>query len=422
MDRDLGALNEMPVLQTAGSPTANELLQIQNAAGLHYQWGRKDPFPAFHENINGNPYDIFLGKANADGSITYSLLTASAFEASGGNYIIPYATYTNAGNANVLSTDKTADKISKVLGYSAKNPLVFMIPSTLIPFNINAPWYTMGTDWLINQPNLFSDRWGKGTVKSPFDPCPEGWRIPDTDAGIDGANLGGTPWYKKNVFVNEKNALTDYLGTPIKNGSATLGYAFQNPSYKIGNYGKTGVRGNRSVFDNETINTGVQFTQNKWWTASLRTNYQGRPLSFDLNMNNDKILATNSNSDQYFGAACRCVKIKHDETGKELGFYPDAIPVPQNTTGKATNTFAKTEIKQMIKEDKLILFPNPVKDIVFINATDSKEYFYQIYSMSGQMVKAGKFVNKQTNISMLPAGAYLVRINNSERVVKIIKQ
>ena len=38
------------------------------------------------------------------------------------------------------------------------------------------------------------------------------------------------------------------------------------------------------------------------------------------------------------------------------------------------------------------------------------------------MVKAHKFVNKKTNISTLPAGAYLVRINNAESVVKIIKQ
>ena len=418
MDRDLGAMNELPVLQTADAPTTNELLQIQNAAGLHYQWGRKDPFPAFHENVNNNAYDIFLGKANANGSITYNPLTASTFETVGGSYIIPYNTYTNSSNANILSTDKTVDKIAKVLSYSAKNPLVFMIPSQRNPFN---GVQTMGTDWLINQPNLFSDRWGKGTVKSPFDPCPEGWRIPDTDASIDGDNLGGSPWYKKNVIVGEKNALTDYLAAPIKSGTVTLGYAFQNPAYKIGNYGRSGIRGDRGVWSSNSslINTNVQFNENKWWTASVRSHYQGRPISFYLNMSNNKMILPNNDNDQYFGAACRCVKIKYDGNGKEQGFYPDAIAVPQNTEGKATDIL---DIEQIVKKDKLMVFPNPVKNLLYIDTNDSKEYYYQIYNMAGQMVEEGKFNNKQTDISKLPAGNYLIRINNSESVVKIIKQ
>ena len=42
--------------------------------------------------------------------------------------------------------------------------------------------------------------------------------------------------------------------------------------------------------------------------------------------------------------------------------------------------------------------------------------------MSGQLVKTGKFENKQTYVSSLVSGAYLVRVNDSEAVVKIIKQ
>lgn len=42
--------------------------------------------------------------------------------------------------------------------------------------------------------------------------------------------------------------------------------------------------------------------------------------------------------------------------------------------------------------------------------------------MTGQLVKEGKFVNNQTEASGLSLGTYLIRINNSESVVKIIKQ
>lgn len=42
--------------------------------------------------------------------------------------------------------------------------------------------------------------------------------------------------------------------------------------------------------------------------------------------------------------------------------------------------------------------------------------------MSGQLVKTGKFENKQTDVSSLLSGAYLIRINDSDSVVKIIKK
>jgi len=62
-----------------------------------------------------------------------------------------------------------------------------------------------------------------------------------------------------------------------------------------------------------------------------------------------------------------------------------------------------------------------VKSVLYINAND-KEYYYQIYNVSGQLVKQGKFENKQTDLSSLTKGIYLIRINNSETVVKIIKE
>ncbi len=34
-------------------------------------------------------------------------------------------------------------------------------------------------DWISNTAGWAADRWGHGTYKSPFDPCPEGWRVPD---------------------------------------------------------------------------------------------------------------------------------------------------------------------------------------------------------------------------------------------------
>ena len=63
-----------------------------------------------------------------------------------------------------------------------------------------------------------------------------------------------------------------------------------------------------------------------------------------------------------------------------------------------------------------------MKDVLYIKATDNKDYHYQIYNASGQMVKSGKFEDTKTDVSSLVQGVYLVRINNSETVVKIVKK
>ena len=89
---------------------------------------------------------------------------------------------------------------------------------------------------------------------------------------------------------------------------------------------------------------------------------------------------------------------------------------------KPGNAFTEKEIRQKIEQKKLNVFPNPVTNILHIDAKDDKEYYYQMYNMAGQMVKKGKFNDKKADLSALTTGAYLVRINNSETVVKIIKK
>ena len=57
-----------------------------------------------------------------------------------------------------------------------------------------------------------------------------------------------------------------------------------------------------------------------------------------------------------------------------------------------------------------------------IDGEPGKEYFYQLYDKNGKMLKEGKFVNNQINISNLLPDIYLIRINNSKEAIKIIKK
>lgn len=338
MDRNLGATDAFPVVANPLTPTAEELMKIKASTGLHYQWGRKDPIPTFQYADNRGSFSIFLGTAGADGTVAYAPLTVAAYNNLAGNYIVPFNTYTNAANANVLPTDKIAGKIAKVLTYSVRNPLVYMVPSTFAPYNNAAPNFTNGTDWLGNEPNLAADRWGRGTKKSPFDPCPEGWRIPDlTGTSITtNQDFGISPWYKKNKNVaSAYSVLTDYLGTRVRNPSttSTIGYAFTDPSYRVGIYPNSGSRGFRSVTANQsaagTYNM-INFQYPGIWTGVLLSNYIGRPVNilWDAASTANRMIAFHDNNDPYFGMNCRCVKMKFDANGNESG----PIPKDQITT------------------------------------------------------------------------------------------
>jgi hypothetical protein len=431
MDRNLGATDEFPVVANPLTPTAAELLRIKASTGLHYQWGRKDPLPTFQYADNRASYPVYLGNVTASGTVTYTTLAIGTYNDLNANYIVPYNTYANTANANVAAADKISDRISKVLLYSVRNPLVYMIPSSFAAFNSAMPNYTNGTDWVSNEPNLAPDRWGRGGKKSPFDPCPEGWRIPDLTGVAIAANkdFGLTPWYKKDKnAATAYSVVTDYLGLRVRNPSttSTIGYTYNDPAYKIGNYPNSGSRGFRSVMGNQSAQgtyNSINFQYPGVWTAALNSNYIGRAVDviFDAASAANRMTAFHDNNDPYFGMSCRCVKIKYDVAGNEEGVLP-RLPVTSLPAAKAAVVLKNTEIAEKVKENKIVLFPNPVKNVLYIKADTSRGYFFQIYNMSGQIVKSGEFENGRTDVSSLVSGIYLIRINNSEEIVKIIKE
>lgn len=350
MDRNLGATDVFPVVSNPLTPTVAELAKIRAATGMHYQWGRKDPIPTFQYADNRASFNIFLGTAGVDGTVAYTSLTGAAYNNLSGSYIVPFNTYTNAANANVLPKDKIADKISKVLTYSVRNPLVYMIPSTFAAYNNATPNFTNGTDWLSDEPNLAPDRWGRGTKKSPFDPCPEGWRIPDlTGTSITtNQDFGISPWYKKDKNVaTSLSVINDYLGARVRNPSTTytIGYVFNDPSYSVGSYPNSGSRGFRSVVGNQNAAGSfnvINFQYPGIWTGALLSNYIGRPVNilWDAASTANRMLAFHDNNDPYFGMNCRCVKMKFDTNGNELG----PIPKDQVTTLPATKNGVPKEL------------------------------------------------------------------------------
>lgn len=430
MDRNLGATDAFPLVGNPLSPSSAELAKIKASTGMHYQWGRKDPIPVFQYADDRASYPVYLGNVTASGTTVYSTLSAAAYNDLAGNYIVPYNTYSSA--SNVQSTDRPSEKIAKILSYSVRNPLVYMVPSSFAPFSSANAAYTNGTDWLATEPNLAPDRWGRGGEKSPFDPCPAGWRIPDVlgIAIVSNQDFGLTPFYKKDKNVaTSYSVISDYLGQRVRrsaSASYTIGYMFNDPSYRIGNYPNSGSRGFRSVTTNQsaagTFNA-INFQYPGVWTAALNSNYMGRPVNvlFDTASSANRMIVYHDNNDPYFGMSCRCAKIKYDAQGNEEGVIPRLQITSLPVTRPAAILTEKTVQEAAL--EKTSFFPNPVISELHVRTPDQKDgYYYQVYNMSGQLVKTGKFENGKTDLSALISGIYLLRINDSKEMVKIIKQ
>ena len=419
MDRNLGALDAFPSVVKIESPSVQELNKIKVSGGMQYQWGRKDPIPSFI-NPDGSSYFIYLGNTNAVGQTSYTELNSGNYES---RFVVTYKSYAN----NVLSTDKISDKVSKVLSYSVKNPLVFMIPSKQVIRHKNTTAYTNGMDWLIDESNIASDRWGRADRKSPFDPCPEGWRVPDA-SHVDitpPRDFGRSPWGKgkrdrtKKEFLNGWYSIEEYFNGKIIKSS--LGYVFEDGGYYIGNYPFTGARGYRNVLYGGAITSKVNETHMGVWTSAMGDALLGRPRALVIDKNGAMSVFENS-LDPYFAMNCRCVKIKTTADGKQEGAIP-RLPIPKYTVPKPAKPLAANTVQNMLKEEKTLkAYPNPVTDILMIDGESGKEYFYQLYDKNGKMLKEGKFVNNQINISNLLPDIYLIRINNSKEAIKIIKK
>jgi uncharacterized protein (TIGR02145 family) len=165
MDRNLGAT----------SATAGDAGTI----GLHYQWGRKDPFTA-----------------------------SSSFSAQ-----IEINVYDDSGKSFILLSKEQTVVTSNNLQNSIENPEVFY-KNRSSPYD----WYT-STNSTSSQNN---ELWGGENLTTPsdktiFDPCPAGWRVPAWKGSQ-------SPWSS----LGDNNISTSSVGTFANYGvtwtTITAGY------------------------------------------------------------------------------------------------------------------------------------------------------------------------------------------------------
>lgn len=185
MNRLLGAT-------ISGMGTTGDYIPI-GAVGNYYQWGRKDPFPAFSDYtvtiptqytniLFGTPTYTPIKALKIDGQSSKMNLDGQMF-----GYRTKESGSLDSGNAwNLMKRDDiSSDK-------STKNK-VYVEYATVHPYkcitndgNTFGGWRT----WLNGDDQSYKSLWGESDLKKTlFDPCPAGWRVPSKDEATEFVNL-----------------------------------------------------------------------------------------------------------------------------------------------------------------------------------------------------------------------------------------
>ena len=73
------------------------------------------------------------------------------------------------------------------------------------------------------------------------------------------------------------------------------------------------------------------------------------------------------------------------------------------------------------KEDKILIYPNPVEKELMIQGKSGKEYTYLLYSVLGEIIENGSFTSSgNVNTTHLTKGMYFVKVNN--QITPIIRR
>ena len=72
--------------------------------------------------------------------------------------------------------------------------------------------------------------------------------------------------------------------------------------------------------------------------------------------------------------------------------------------------------------DEIRVYPNPVNDLLYIQYANDNQAYY-ISDINGRQLKVGRLENGQSNVSVsdLPAGCYILSIENAAKKVKFVK-
>lgn len=383
MDRNLGA--------------ESSSLQSGLANGLHYQWGRKDPLPTFLGNQFPYVLPDVIKLTSTPDSLNPVATDFRFIKISESKYLESYTMpYDNYSSSSTIDHQIITDNIL----FSIQNPLHFLYQNSIGSLYDGGNHYgndlTKIKDWVSDRRGEADNRWGHADKKSAFDPCPEGWRVPDVSfTHLYTGSKGNSPWY--NGYSNDAygkpgvvqdqwhNIATYYNGTVESN----LGWKFENPLFNIGTFPNDGIRGELGGNAKTMARTGV-------WTASLADLNTGFALAMQFEGNR---MQTGTGVYPQAGMNVRCAKDENRLLGSQ---------VARNSKQPVTVPELSKESLPEIQSNEWSVYPNPFKDEFTVNSANAQ--LFEIYDLSGKLVLKGTIQDKQVNAAIIQKGIYVLKI------------
>ncbi|SFI43614.1 T9SS type A sorting domain-containing protein [Halpernia frigidisoli] len=388
MDRNLGA---RLAAKNNSNFTPNDISVL--SSGLHYQWGRKDAMPLFRNLSNaGTSAMVYLGAENTSetGILNYSNISGDDYER---NYSKEYSLYAS-NNSNETK------KISENILYSVNNPMQFLYRSGAgqlydggIKSNNDV---SQIRDWVSDKQSKAPERWGHADKKSVFDPCPDGWRVPDVSyTALYTSSKGNSPFYngskkdrygKDGLIQDQATGISDYYeGENVQNYYVK----FESGNYNVGNFPFAGIRG-------EFGGNKVSVERSGVWLASLADLGTGYGLAMEFDQNS---MQAGTGAYPQAAMSVRCAK---DE--------PRFLLInPVKTSNSTLSTINIPPANTDVSKD---IYPNPFRDKIYLKKELKAQF--EIYDISGKVVRTGKVKNTEIDAVDLLPGTYILKITDSE--------
>lgn len=392
MDRNLGAVYALPT-ELLTNPSNSQLVnEMKLSGGLHYQWGRKDPIPSFQRVGNLESYEIFKGIAvQQNGTVQFQSVNTLNYQ---NQYTKVYDVYKL--EAGITEQDLKHEAANKIINYSIENPLSFLHQNT-----------TELSDWVSDELSVYAERWGHGTSKSIFDPCPEGWRVPDTYQVYENGH-GNSPWFNGKLAGSNQGTPSSlenaYGGQFFTLNNLAVGWFFNDVNFQVGSFPTTGIIGKFS--SSEIGGTTVNQAITGLWTSSLTQQMKGNALGMTMGRiggSSHQVIST-GNLSPTFGMNVRCAKDEIRYNG-ELGI--DSFRMNSRV------------FKDNDMDENITFYPNPV--IQFLNSNVDIDWVVELYDLQGRMVTIGKFANRKFDLTTVKKGIYIGLITNpkTQKTVKL---
>lgn len=321
--------------------------------------------------------------------------------------------------SNTVTGTGTGLRANYFNGKDFENPILSRIDKT-VDFN----WKTGSPDPLINE-NSYSVRW-TGKVQATVDG--EYTFYIDADDG-------------RKLWIDDKLLIDNWLdGGNEKSGTITLS-AGQKYDIRMDYFENAGDSRMRLLWSTNILSKEIvpitQLYPNELPTISITTPESNNivqlgetvPITLTANdstslsrvelYNNNELITT------FYTAP-----FTYDLNGLEIGNYSltalaydslEAVTLSKVVTYEVSDI---TNINKMTFNGKLILYPNPAEDVIFIGIGNNfKTIQVMVYDITGHLVLSQTMNSHELDISNLTSGAYTIKIEVDDAVIteKLIK-